>query len=151
MVKEFNIKYYKAGSVALEDLTYVIIGAREGENWIFVRHSERKSWELPAGHIEPGESAEHAAERELFEETGTRLAKIRPLRDYSVTTNGSILYGRLFFADVRQRGPIPVSEIAEIRIAPSSPEPATYPDAHRSFLAVLEKYLVEPVQEDLET
>ena len=46
-------------------LTYVVIGTREGDNWIFVRHRDRISWEMPAGHIEPGETADQAAVREL--------------------------------------------------------------------------------------
>jgi ADP-ribose diphosphatase len=34
-------------------------------------------WELPAGRIDPGEQALHAAKRELIEETGYRAAKWR--------------------------------------------------------------------------
>ncbi len=141
MNKDFDIKYFPIGTVLLKDLTYVIIGAREEGKWIFVRHGERESWELPAGHIEKNESAEAAAARELFEETGVSSSSIHSLFDYSVTANGNTMYGRLFFAEVRERGPIPESEIAEIRIAKISPLPATYPEAHRSFLEVLEFHI----------
>jgi len=36
-------------------------------------------WELPAGKLEPGEEPQHAAARELEEETGYRAGRIRPL------------------------------------------------------------------------
>jgi ADP-ribose diphosphatase len=36
-------------------------------------------WEVPAGTLEPGESVEHAAERELLEETGYRAKTWRGL------------------------------------------------------------------------
>lgn len=37
----------------------------------------RKSWELPGGMIDPGETAAAAALRELGEETGLRLSNVR--------------------------------------------------------------------------
>lgn len=36
-------------------------------------------WELPAGTLEPGETPERCAARELVEETGHRAAHLRPL------------------------------------------------------------------------
>ena len=71
-----EIDYLPAGSIPLEKLTYVVIGAREEGKWIFVRHKERDSWELPAGHIEPGETSFEAAKRELFEETGYQTSNM---------------------------------------------------------------------------
>src|SRR5690348_3002608 len=44
-------------------------------------------WEIPAGHIEPGETPEHAARREALEETGYEPGPLRPLLDY-FPTNG---------------------------------------------------------------
>jgi 8-oxo-dGTP pyrophosphatase MutT (NUDIX family) len=43
------------------------------------------SWSLPKGHVEPGESYEEAAVREIEEETGiprAHLALVRPLKPY---------------------------------------------------------------------
>ncbi len=142
MSKEnFNISYYKPGTLETNRLIYVIIGARTGGKWIFVRHRDRHTWELPAGHIEEGESPDAAARRELYEETGTIQAHISPLYDYTVETNERSGAGRLYFAEVIKRDELPESEIGEIRISVISPEPATYPEAHRSFLEVLDKHI----------
>ncbi len=135
------MRFFKAESIADHELTYVVVGAREKGQWIFVRHRERDTWELPAGHIEHGEAADEAAERELFEETGTSRAAIRPLNDYAVNLNGTLRYGRIFIAEVIERGPMPRSEIGEILIREETPLPATYPLAHQLFLKLLNKHV----------
>ncbi|MFC2089193.1 NUDIX domain-containing protein [Bacteroidota bacterium] len=135
-----RISYGQPGSLKTADLIYVIIGAKVGDKWIFVRHKDRQSWELPAGHIEKNESPDEAAIRELYEETGTVGASLESLYDYTIVANGRSGSGRLYYAEVTERIELPDSEIAEIQISNTSPEPATYPEAHRSFLEVLEKH-----------
>lgn len=55
-------------------------------------HDGRDYWTLPGGVIEPGESAEVASVRELFEETGLRGAPERRLytRDYERRGGGRV-------------------------------------------------------------
>ncbi len=43
---------------------------------------EKLLWSIPAGGIDPGESPEAAASRELWEETGYRAARLEPLLAY---------------------------------------------------------------------
>lgn len=141
MNKDIKLTLLEAGSIPLTDLTYVVIGARENDKWIFVRHRKRQSWELPAGHIEKNEETMEAARRELYEETGTIESDMSVLTDYKVSIRGEILFGRLFFAEVKKRGPLPESEIGEIKLAEKSPAPATYPEAHKVFIRLLETYI----------
>lgn len=110
-----------------DTLTYVVIGAREKGHWIFVRHRERSTWEMPAGHIEPGETADQAAVRELFEETGTFRSGLRGICDYAVVTDAETGYGRLYLAEVEERGALPDSEIAETMTQTGLPAELTYP------------------------
>src|SRR5450755_549895 len=39
----------------------------------------RRGWDIPGGHIEAGEQPEEAARREVYEETGAALGRLRPL------------------------------------------------------------------------
>ncbi len=142
-MKEQKVKFefLPAEHVRLEDLTYVVIGAREEKGWIFVRHRDRESWELPAGHIEENETADAAARRELYEETGTTGAEMQVLSDYAVKIDGKTSFGRLYLARITHRDPLPDSEIGENRTAKISPLPATYPTAHRAFLNLLNDFI----------
>lgn len=51
-------------------LDFAVIIARTGEKWVFCKHKERDTYEVPGGHREAGETIEEAANRELKEETG---------------------------------------------------------------------------------
>ena len=55
----------------------VVVNPR-GE-WLMIRRNSR--WDLPKGHVEPGESFDRCAEREIEEETGVKARVLRPLCD----------------------------------------------------------------------
>ena len=53
-------------------------------------------WAFPAGHLEPGETAEQGMERELKEETDLSL-RVTYLRSYSKTLENGLAYISLIF------------------------------------------------------
>lgn len=58
----------------------VVLNAR---GQVLVVNQNHDSWSLPKGHLEPGETPQQAAEREIREETGVaRLRLVRPLGSY---------------------------------------------------------------------
>lgn len=125
------------GSVPDSDLSYVIIGARYRGQWIFVRHRERQTWEMPAGHIEAREDPHGAAERELHEETGASDAELRLIADYEVSHGGKRAFGRLYLAEVKHLGPLPQHEIAERKLCRELPEQLTYPEVQHALFSLL--------------
>jgi 8-oxo-dGTP diphosphatase len=111
------------------ELTYSVISAKFGDKWIFVRHHKRTSWEIAGGHIEKNETSWDTACRELMEETGAVRFNLKCVATYSVEKEGETGYGRLYFAEVLELGPIPnISEIAEVILSDHLPESLTYPD-----------------------
>ena len=128
-------------SINEEDLKYVVIGAREGKQWLFVRHQDRMTWEMPAGHIEPGESADEAAARELYEETGTIRSSLKHLCDYQVSMEGKTESGRLYVAEIQEREALPDYEIAGIMQSGDLPAQLTYPEVQQVLFRELGELL----------
>ncbi|HEY5469328.1 MAG TPA: NUDIX domain-containing protein [Bacteroidales bacterium] len=124
-----EVKFYNPLFEPDTKLTYSVISARHKDKWIFVRHNKRTTWEIAGGHIEEGETSFEAAGRELMEETGSEKFDLVCITTYSVTKDGETGWGRLYFADVMELGPIPdTSEIAEIVLLDKLPDNPTHPD-----------------------
>lgn len=100
-----EVKFYD--NVADELLKFAVIISKTDNKWVFCKHKERETYEVPGGHREPGESIFETAKRELQEETGAIDFKIEPICVYSVKgktrVNENIddeTFGMLFFADI---------------------------------------------------
>lgn len=126
--KKVTTVLLEAGLIPEADLTYVVMGARYRERWIFVRHRERSTWEMPAGHIEPGETPHRAAVRELYEEAGVTRSSLIHLCDYSVTVGAVTEFGRLYRATVEKMEAVLEHETAEVMLAAKLPSSLTYPE-----------------------
>lgn len=109
------------------EFKYAVIASRYQNQWIFVRHRERETWEIPGGHIEPGETPDEAATRELKEETGAIDFTILPGAAYAVEKDEIQTFGWLYFAEIQKLGKLPDSEIAEITLLDQLPLNLTYP------------------------
>lgn len=69
------------------------------DRFLVVEHKER-GWELPGGHVEPGESPVEGARREWQEETGLPLARVQRVAEHT-RPDGSV--GHLFLGAVTDR------------------------------------------------
>lgn len=125
-----EVKFYE--STADELLKFAVIIAKTQGKFVFCKHRNRDTWEVPGGHREQGESILDTAKRELYEETGALEFDIEPVCVYSVTSpdnfDGKESFGMLFFADIRRFEKELHSEIEKIAIMDGLPGQWTYPD-----------------------
>lgn len=129
------------GKVSEKDLKYVVICVQSRGKWIFSRHKQRKSWDIPGGHIEHGESVLSAAKRELFEETGLTMGQLIPVCDYYAEQSPTdYAYGRLYFCTTNKLlSPPQEFEMAETRLFESIPMNLTHKEIHNLlYLKALE-------------
>lgn len=123
-----RVGFIEIGQVNEENLKYAVISASFKGKWIYVKHKERDTWEIPGGRREIGEEINDTAKRELFEETGAKTFDIKPICEYSVTTDNKASYGRLYYAEVEELGDLPDLEIERIELFDTLPENLTYPE-----------------------
>ena len=102
------VSFPEEGTITDRDLTYVVIVAETKGKWIFCKHKDRDTWEIPGGHIEPGEKPMEAAARELHEETGAEAFELKRICAYSVEHEERTSYGLLFHAHVEKLKKMPI-------------------------------------------
>ena len=132
MIKE--VRFYASAEDSL--LKFAVIIARSGGKWVFCKHRERDTYEVPGGHREAGETVNQAAVRELQEETGAKEFTIRPVCVYSVLRDdpSSESFGGLYAAEIDSFEEIH-SEIEKIVLLDEPPEDNwTYPEIQPELL-----------------
>ncbi len=129
--KLVEVKFYDSIDDSL--LKFAVIIVKIDGKWVFCKHRERDTFEVPGGHREIGETILETAKRELREETGAVEFDIKPICVYSVKgktrANENIedeTFGMLYYADVFSFGEIH-SEIEKIVITDEPMENWTYP------------------------
>ena len=133
MIKE--VRFYEFGTVEDSLLKFAVILARTDGKWVFCKHRERTTLEVPGGHREAGETVDEAAARELREETGAKAFTVRPVCVYSVVRDDAPeSFGGLYAAEVSGFEAIH-SEIEKIVLLDSPPRDNwTYPEIQPKLL-----------------
>jgi ADP-ribose pyrophosphatase len=86
------------------------------------RHAvDRELLELPAGSIDPGETPEQAATRELREETGYRPGKLEGMGGFYAAPGYCTEYLHFFRASQLEVSPLTAEDTDEIEVAAISP------------------------------
>ncbi len=137
-----TVKFHE--SVKDGELKYAVILAKYNGKYVFVKHMERETLEMPGGHRDPGENIAQTAARELYEETGAVKYSLRQICPYSVEKDGVTSYGMLFYAEIAELGNLPPSEIERVVLLDKPPQELfewTYPEIQPKLLEKIESEL----------
>ncbi len=112
-------------------LKFAVIIAMYKDKYVFCKHKERDTLEMPGGHREPNELIDNTAKRELWEETGAIAFDIFPVCVYSVTEPDNFIgretFGMLYYANIKTFDTCLHNEIEKIFLLEELPENWTYP------------------------
>lgn len=126
-----KVNFYKLNSIEDDKLAFAVIMSKFKNKWIYVKHKDRCTWEIPGGHREENESIMEAASRELFEETGAKKYKLTPVCIYAVERDEKVEYteyfGWLYYAEIEEVDSLPEFEIERIKLFSDMPKNLTYP------------------------
>ena len=126
-----EVKFYDSVEDSL--LKFAVIISQSNGKWVFCKHKERDTYEVPGGHREAGEDIFETAKRELQEETGAIKFEIKPICVYSVTgknrvnDTGEETFGLLCFAEITEFEKELHSEMEKVVLMDELPENWTYP------------------------
>ena len=101
---------------------HVWVICRYKGKWLLTKHKER-GLEFPGGKVEPGESAEEAAIREVHEETGGIVEQLHYVGQYYVDGRKDYVIKNVYFAKINRlieeetyhetHGPVLLTEIPD--------------------------------------
>lgn len=123
-----EVKFYDKAEDSL--LKFAVIVSKHNGKWVFCKHKQRRTLEVPGGHREMGEKIGETAKRELYEETGAVDFTIKPICVYSVISDDNDAeetFGMLYFADINAFESKLHSEIERIYLLDDLPSQWTYP------------------------
>lgn len=126
-----EVKFYE--NIEDDLLKFAVIISKSEGKWVFCKHKERDTYEVPGGHREINESILDTAKRELNEETGAIDFRIEPICVYSVTGKnrvnecGEETYGMLYYADIKKFAEELHSEMEKVIMLDELPTKWTYP------------------------
>ncbi len=127
-----EVKFYD--TVENEKLKFAVIISRSQGKWVFCKHKDRDTYEVPGGHREAGEDIFQTAKRELQEETGAIDFELKQICVYSVVGNTRVseflkeeTFGMLYFANIELFEKELHYEMEKILITESLPQKWTYP------------------------
>ena len=126
-----EVKFYD--QVPDELLKFAVIISRTKDKWVFCKHKERDTYEIPGGRREDVEAIFETAKRELYEETGAIKYEITPICVYSVigktrvNETGDESFGMLYFANIDTFENVLHSEMEKVELFDELPKDWTYP------------------------
>lgn len=131
----------------MKSVQTIVFNAKKDQILLVLRR-DVDVWVFPGGGIDPGESPENAALREIEEETGIKASITRLVGEYT-PVNRLAKHTYVYEARAVEGSPTTSSETREVVFFPLNKLPKNLFQLHRIFLAEALENKIAPIQREL--
>lgn len=105
------------------EIEFVNCVAHQQNRILFCKWRDEDIWVIPGGRVEPGETAEETARRELLEETGATLKNLEVLCYIHCFMFNLEYWGIAYLGEIEALGnPLDLNEVSEAKLFSDFPE-----------------------------
>ena len=109
-------------------IEFVNCVAHQQNQILFCKWRDNDIWVLPGGRVDPGETAEETAHRELLEETGATLKNLEVLCYIHCFMYNLEYWGIAYFGEIKELGtPSDLNEVSQAKLFSDFPENSSKP------------------------
>ena len=102
--------------------------AHQESQILFCKWRDNNFWVIPGGRVDPGETAEETAHRELLEETGATLENMEILCYIHCFMYNLEYWGIVYLGEIKELGsPLDLNEVSEAKLFSEFPENLSNP------------------------
>lgn len=135
-----KVTFYEISEIEDACLEFVVIAARYQDKWVFCRHKQRSTWEIPGGHRALGEDIQKTVQRVLYEEIGAVNAELIPVCVYCVEKSQNVKnFGMLYWANIEVLREL--LEMKEVLFSDILPKELTYPEIQTELFRRIQGWL----------
>ena len=119
----YVLLYFGVPPAHVGQIRFVVSLAHQRNQILFCKWCDDEIWMLPSGQVEPGETIEEAAHRELLEETGATLKNIEALCYIHCFMFNLEYWGVAYLGEIKRLGrPSDLDEVNEAALFSCLPE-----------------------------
>ena len=135
-----KVTFYEISEIEDACLEFAVIAARYQDKWVFCRHKQRSTWEIPGGHRALGEDIQKAVQRVLYEKIGAENAEWIPVCVYCVEKSQNVKnFGMLYWANIEDLREL--LEMKEVLFSDILPKELTYPEIQTELFRRIQGWL----------
>jgi 8-oxo-dGTP pyrophosphatase MutT (NUDIX family) len=135
-----KVTFYEISEIEDACLEFAVIAARYQDKWVFCRHKQRSTWEIPGGHRALGEDIQKTVQRVLYEEIGAVNAELIPVCVYCVEKSQNVKnFGMLYWANIEVLREL--LEMKEVLFSDILPKELTYPEIQTELFRRIQGWL----------
>ena len=135
-----KVTFYEISEIEDACLEFAVIAARYQDKWVFCRHKQRSTWEIPGGHRALGEDMQKTVQRVLYEKIGAENAEWIPVCVYCVEKSQNVKnFGMLYWANIEALREL--LEMKEVLFSDILPKELTYPEIQTELFRRIQGWL----------